>query len=125
MSYYQRLGVKPVINAWGTMSFLGGSILPPDVAEVWLEASRSFVPLDELQAQVSATIARLTGAEAGLITAGADAGLTLATCACIAGDDPAKFQQLPDTTGLKGEVIIPQICTNIHNFAFRVAGARL
>lgn len=125
MSYYERLGVKPVINAWGTMSFLGGSILPPDVAEVWLEASRSFVPLDELQAKVSETIARLTGAEAGLITAGADAGLTLATCACIAGDDPETFQQLPDTTGLKGEVILPQICTNIHNFAFRASGARL
>lgn len=125
MNYYEKLSVRRVINAWGTMSFLGGSIMPEDVVEVWVNASKSFVHLDELQAKASETIARLTGAEAGLITAGADAGLTLAISACITGNDPEKYQRLPDTTGLKGEVLLPKICTNAHNFAFRVSGAKL
>ena len=122
MDVYKWLGVRRVVNAEETNSFIGGSIMPPDVVEAWANASRSFVHLDELQAKVSETIARLTGAEAGLITAGADAGLTLATCAAMAGADPEQYQRLPDTGGLKNEVNLPKISTNPHNNAFRVSG---
>jgi len=125
MDVYKWLGVRRVINAEGTMSYIGGCIVPPDVVDAWVDASRSFVHLDELQGKASEVIARLTGAEAGLITAGADAGLTLATCACMTGEDPEKYQRLPDTTGLKNEVILPNISTNAHNVAFRVSGAKL
>ena len=125
MDVYKWLGVRRVINAEGTNSYVGGSIMPPDVVDAWVDASRSFVHLDELQAKVSERVAELTGAEAGLITAGADAGLTLATCACMAGADSEKYQQLPDASALKNELILPKICTNIHNIAFQVSGAKL
>lgn len=125
MNPYQRLGVRTLINASGTMSYLGGQIMPPEVVEAWVEASQYFVHMDELLAAASREIARLTGSEAGLITAGADAGLSLATAACIAGTDPEKYHQLPDTTELKNEVIIPNFCEQIHNRAYTASGARL
>jgi len=125
MDVYGWLGVRRVINAEGTNSYVGGSIMPPDVLDAWVAASRSFVHLDELQAGASGKIAELTGADAGLITAGADAGLTLATCACMTGADPERYQKLPDTSELSGELVIPKICTNIHNIAFQVSGAKL
>jgi len=48
MSIYERLGVKRVINAWGTMTMIGGSIMPQEVIEAWIEASKSHVNMDEL-----------------------------------------------------------------------------
>ncbi|MBI4552222.1 MAG: aminotransferase class V-fold PLP-dependent enzyme [Candidatus Latescibacteria bacterium] len=125
MNPYHRLGVRTLINASGTMSYLGGSIMPPDVVAAWVEASKYFVHMDELLAAASREIARLTGAEAGLITAGADAGLSLAAASCIAGTVPDRYHQLPDTTGLKNEVVIPKVCAQIHDRSYAVSGARL
>jgi L-seryl-tRNA(Ser) seleniumtransferase len=51
-------------------------------------------------------LAALSGAESGMVTSGAAAAIASATAACIAGADPAKIWQLPDTTGLKSEVIM-------------------
>jgi len=125
LSVYEKLDVRKVVNAQGTMSYLGGSVLPPEILEAWVEASKSFVLMDELRARTGEIIAELTGSEYGCVTAGADAGLSLATAACMAGKDPEKYQRLPDTAGMKNEVIIPRICRNIHNRAFIVPGAEL
>jgi seryl-tRNA(Sec) selenium transferase len=65
-----------------------------------------FVDMWELQRGVSQRLAELSGAETGLVTAGAAAAMATATAACMAGTDPAKIWQLPDTTGMKNEVIM-------------------
>ena len=88
--FYQRLGVKPIINAASWITVHGGSIMPSPVVQAMEEASRWFVDMHELNRKAGDVIARMTGAEAGLVTAGSAAGMVLEAAACIAGNDPAK-----------------------------------
>ena len=123
---YQRLfGLKRVVNASGTMTLLGGSLMPPEVVESMVEAAEDWVELECLLQRAGDTIAQIAGVEAACITSGSAAGLILAAAACIAGDDPQKIRRLPDTEGLPNEIII-QKGQNI-SFArcFHSAGATL
>jgi L-seryl-tRNA(Ser) seleniumtransferase len=122
---YERLGVRPVINAVGTVTTLGGTLMPPEVKEAMEEASRSFVPIHQLQAAVGRRLAELTGAEASFVTAGASAALCLATCAVTAGSDPKRMDQLPDLTGMKSEILIQKADRNPFDHAFRMVGVKL
>src|SRR4051794_35562180 len=122
---YERLGIRPLINARGTHTRLGGSIMPPEVLDAMREAAGAYILLEELQAKASEVIARATGAEAGMVTGGAEAGLLFATAACLAGTDPIKIAQLPDTTGMKNEAIIHRAHRNGYDHALRVAGAKI
>src|SRR5436309_990645 len=70
-SIYETLGVKPVINAAGTFTNLGGSLMPPEVVAAWAEASKHWVNLTDLQNRVGEKIARMIGVEAALVTTGA------------------------------------------------------
>src|SRR5512146_2384549 len=105
---YERLGVRTIINAAGPVTRLGGALMAPEVGEAMREASQACVDIAELQARAGAVIAELTGAEAGYVTSGAAAGLLLATAACVAGLDPGRMNRLPDTAGMRDEVIIPK-----------------
>lgn len=122
---YQRLAVRLVINAWGTLTPLGGSLMRPEVVEAMADAARAFVDLPELLARAGEEIAAMSGVEAAHVTAGAAAGLTIATAACVAGTDPAQIARLPDTSGMRNEVIVqkPQRCE--WDQAVRLAGVRL
>ena len=96
-----------------------------EVVEAMDEAAKQSVQLEELQAAASKIIAQITHAEAGIVTNGASAALTLSTAACIAGFDAARMNQLPDTTGMPNEVIMPWHQMTGYAHAIRVAGARL
>lgn len=102
---YARLGVRPLINGVGTVTVLGGSIMPPEVVAAMEEASRHFVNLIELQEKAGARIAELLGVPAAMITAGAASSITVATAACVAAADAGNLARLPDTTGLKNEIV--------------------
>ncbi len=102
----QRLGLRPIINVSGTMTALGASIVVPEAVKVASEVLPEWVEINDLQRKASAAIARLTGSEAGYVTASASAGITLALAGCMTGPDLAKIEQLPDTTGMKNEVVI-------------------
>ena len=125
MSIYKELGVRPIINASATLTRLGGSLMPPEVIEAMVEASRHFVNLDELQRRVGEELAVLTKNEAAYVSSGAAAGLALATAACVAGSNPAAIKQLPDLTGLKNEVIIHRVHRNGYDHAVRQVGVRV
>jgi len=103
---YTRIGVTPIINARGTWTYISGSQELPEVREAKQEAAMHFVDMWELHRGVGKRLAEISGAEDGLVTAGAAAAMATATAACIAGTDPAKIWQLPDTTGMKDEVIM-------------------
>src|SRR5438445_2149052 len=103
---YESLGLKPVINATGTFTDLGGSVMPPEVVAAWAEASRHFVDIDELHERVGARIARLVGAKAAMVTTGAAGALLLGPAAAVTRGDRKLIAQLPDTTGMKNEVIL-------------------
>ena len=121
---YSRLGVKTVINCRGTWTYLSGSLQFPEVREAQAEAGRYFVNMIELQRAVGRRLAELTGAESGIITSGAAGAMAAATAACMAGSDPKRIWQLPDTTGLKHEVIMVGGRSAFDN-AIRLAGAKL
>lgn len=120
-----RLGVECVINAVGPATRLGSSVLAPDVIEAMVDAAGSFVRMNELQDAAGRVIARITGAEAGYVTNGAAGGLMLAAAACLAGQDPLRMNQLPDTTGMPDEIVIHRVHRNGYDHALRAAGAKL
>lgn len=125
MGIYQELGLQDVIVATGNFTELGGSLMPGEVLEAMREAARSFVSIPALHERAGQVIADLTGAEAGYVTSGAAAGLALATAACMTGSNPAAIQQLPDTEGLKNEVVIHKAHSNHYNRMMRLAGAEV
>ena len=120
---YTRLGVKPLINGMGTVTVLGGSLMPPEVVRAMEEASRHFVYLPDLQAKAGARIAELVGVPAAMVTAGAASAITVATAAAMTKGDPKKIAQLPDTTGLPFEVI--QQGRSGYEAQIRLTGARI
>ena len=81
--------------------------------------------IDELQAAASKVIAEITHAEAGIVTAGAAAALTLGTAACITGFDVARMNRLPDTAAIPNEVIMPWHQISGYEHAIRAAGAKV
>lgn len=121
---YERIGVRPLINARGTWTYLSGSLVMPEVREAMEAASRQFVDMFELQAAVGKRLAALSGAESGMITSGSAGAMAAATAACMAGTDPEKIWQLPDTTGLKNQVVMLG-GRSAFDSAIRLAGAKL
>jgi D-glucosaminate-6-phosphate ammonia-lyase len=101
-----ELGLRPIINVSGTMTALGASIVVPEAIAAMGAILPQFVEINELHKMASPIIARLTGGEAGFVTASCSAGITLAVAGAMTGDDLAAIERLPDTAGLKNEVII-------------------
>jgi seryl-tRNA(Sec) selenium transferase len=121
---YTRMGVRPLINARGTWTYLSGSLELPETRRATDEASKYFVDLFELQQGAGRVLAKLSGAESGIVTSGSAGAMALATAGCIAGTDPKNVWQLPDTTGLKGEVILMGGRSEFDS-AIRLAGGKL
>ncbi len=122
---YTALGVPTIINAKGPSTRLSGGIMRPEVAEAMALASRHCVDMAVLEARASVLIAAATGAEAGYVTSGAAAGLLLGTAACVTGLDPGRMNRLPDTTGMRNEVVMVRSQRNLYDHALRAAGVRL
>jgi L-seryl-tRNA(Ser) seleniumtransferase len=125
MGIYEELGVKTVINAAGCVTRYGGSLVAPEVMDIMTESSRQFCILDELHEKVGQRIAALLDVDAAYVTAGAACAMLLTTAACMAGTDSVKIAQLPDTTGMKNEVIIQTGHRIPYDQALRQAGATL
>jgi D-glucosaminate-6-phosphate ammonia-lyase len=122
---YDRLGVPVIVNAAGPSTRLSGNPMRPEVAAAMSEASSACVQILDLQGRASETIARTTGAEAGLVTAGAAAALMLAAAACLARLDLARMNRLPDTDGMPNEIVMARSQRNFYDRALRQAGAKL
>jgi L-seryl-tRNA(Ser) seleniumtransferase len=125
MNLYERRGIRTLINAKGTATRLSGGILRPEVTAAMAEAAKFCVDMAELQAHASQVIARETGAEAGYVASGAAACLLLATAACVTGLEPSKMARLPDTTGMKNEVVMVRSQRNFYDHAVRTAGVKI
>ena len=125
MSVYDRLGVAPVVNAKGTATRLSGGVVRPEVTAAMAEAMGACVEMSELQAAASRVIARHTGAEAGLVTSGAAAGLLAGTAACIARFDPAAMARLPEVGDAAPEIVMVRSQRNQYDHALRGTGARI
>jgi L-seryl-tRNA(Ser) seleniumtransferase len=121
----KELGVRPCINAAGTYTALTGSLMPPEVVAGIQMASRQYVRLNELQDAVGKRIAELLKCPSAMVSAGCASALSLATAACVAGDDQDRIRRIPDTTGMKNEVLTQRTHRVGYDHAIRNAGVRL
>ena len=123
--FYERLGVSPIINAAGSITRLGGCRTRPATLELMSRAAGGMVNIDDLNRAAGEELARLTGAEAGFVCSGAAGGLVLQAAAVMAGNDPAKMRQLPNTDGLENAIVIHTMHRFPYDQAYRAAGARM
>ncbi len=121
---YSRLGIKTIINCRGTWTYLSGSLEFPEIREAQLEASQYFVNMLELQRAVGRRLSELTGAESGIVTSGSAGAMAAATAGCMTGTNDKLIWQLPDTTGMKHEVIMAG-GRSAFDSAIRLTGAKL
>ena len=121
---YDEIGVARVINASGSMTYLGGSLIAPEVLEKMNEAAGAFVVMEELMDWAGGEVARLTGAEAGMVTSGSAGGILLSCAACITGDDRQKMRQLPVVEG-KNEFVMQKHHRIGFDHAVGVAGGKI
>jgi D-glucosaminate-6-phosphate ammonia-lyase len=124
-SVYHRLGSKPVINARGIYTDLGGSRLSPRVWGAMEEANRSFADMVALLESTGAVIAGLVGAEAARVTPGASAAIALGTAACMTGTDGASMERLPDTSWMPDQVVMQRAHRYKYDRMIRMTGARI
>lgn len=122
---YSQIGVKPFINCTSTYTINGGSAMLPEVIEAMNNAAFYPVNFDELMEGAGKRLAELLQADAAMVSSGTAGAITCATLACVAGGDPEKMQQLPDTTGLKGEVVVPRWSRSVYDHAVRSTGVKM
>jgi uncharacterized pyridoxal phosphate-dependent enzyme len=123
---YTAIGVRPILNARGTFTIVSGSTMLPEARTAMEGASQRYVHMDELMDAAGARLAKLTGAEWGMVTNGCSAAITHATAACVAGGNPDLHVRIPDLRGFaKDEVIIPTHSRNVYDAAIRAVGARI
>ena len=122
---YERLGLRPFINAGGSYTRYGGSLMAPQVIRAMEEASGQYVSIPELQEAAGRQIASWLGAQAALVTCGCASALTLGTAACVTGCDEEKMSRLPDTREMKNEVVLQKSHRVEYDHAVRNVGVRL
>jgi D-glucosaminate-6-phosphate ammonia-lyase len=122
---FEQIGLNPVINAAGTVTRLGASPIDPEVTAAMAAAARCCFDIGELQGRASEVIAQCTGAQAGIVTSGATAGLLLGAAACMTGFDLSKMSALPNTVGMRNEFIVSRSHRNSYDHGVRAAGASL
>lgn len=123
--YYNELGLRPFINAAGAYSAYGGARMRPEVVDAMRYAATNKVKMRELHDAVGKRIASLVDSESAMVTSGATASMVLGTAACMTLGDEEKMRQLPDTSGIRNEVIIQKKHRYTYDRALTVAGARL
>ena len=125
MSFYKELGIDCYINAHDTYTIYGGSRMSPKTLAAMAEAAEHFVDIDQMQRVLGEKIALMTKNEGAYISNGAAGALTLAAAVCMVGDDPYLFSRLPNTEGIKDEIIVIRSQRNGYDKAIEVAGATL
>lgn len=130
MDIYDRLGVKKYINAWDTMSVIGGSRMEPATLDAMKEAAQNFVEIKQLHQVLGDSIAQMTQNESAYITAGASAGIMLTCAVCMvtgSGGSTEDYQKVPLNTNelTRNEIVVMKGHRNPYDFAIRVSGARI
>lgn len=122
----ESLGCRPLINACGVYTDLGGSILSPRVWAAMEQSNRSFVSMTELLEKSGRVLAELVGTEHARVTTGAAAAIALGTAACLTGMDGDAWERLPDLQGLSRiDLVIQRRHRYKYDRCARLTGGRL
>ncbi len=122
---YERLGIRPFINCTSDRTINGGAVVSPGVIDAVRESSYYHANLEELMAAVGPRIAELLQAPGAMVSSGCAGALTCATLACMAGGDIETLQQVPNTDGIRDEVVTPRWSRSIYDHAVRMTGAKM
>jgi uncharacterized pyridoxal phosphate-dependent enzyme len=124
-SILEELGVRGLVNAHGTLTTLGGTILTDEILDAIREASKVYLDIPELHIKAGNYIARLLGAEDAYVTSGGAAGVALSVAACITKGDAARMSRLPITEGMANEVVVQKLHRNMYDRNIEVVGGRI
>jgi L-seryl-tRNA(Ser) seleniumtransferase len=122
---YAELGIKPVINAMGNVTVLGGSNLSPGVQAAMEAANRHFAPMEEVLEKTGQAIAEMLGAENAYVTSGCFAALVLGIAGILSGGDRERIARLPDTSGMKNEFLLQKPTRYHYDRCITVPGGKL
>tara|TARA_B100000579_G_scaffold437191_1_gene465578 strand:- start:11166 stop:12323 length:1158 start_codon:yes stop_codon:yes gene_type:complete len=122
---YKDLGLQPIINATGSVTALGGSVVANEVKEAMDMSNDVYIPMAELEQKVGDEIAKILGVPAAYVTSGAGSALTLAAAAFMAGKDDDKIQQLPNTEGMPNKILIQKRQRYWYDRCMEFSGGRL
>lgn len=125
MSIYELLDIKTIINAGGTLTKLGGSIMAPEVLDTMKEASKFFIDMNELHCKAGKKIAQMLKTEAACITSGAAAGIAISAAACMTGTNISHILQLPETRGMKNEALVIKCHRTLYDQALLLTGVKM
>jgi L-seryl-tRNA(Ser) seleniumtransferase len=120
--YTRLLGVRPHLAGHGHTTIYGGSRMPPEVMRAMAEANEEFVDMHELLDAAGRRVAEVTGAEAGLVTSGSFAALTMAAAGVLTGADEERIEALPHVTWPKRECLMQAAHRFSYDRAYRAAG---
>jgi len=120
---YTDMGLRTLVNARGVVTYYSGSLMPPEVTQAMQQASEHYVEIVELQKEAGQRLARFAGTQGAMVCSGAAACIAQATAGCMAGVDPDKISRLPDTAGMKNEVIITH--RSVWDRSIALTGAKL
>jgi L-seryl-tRNA(Ser) seleniumtransferase len=123
--YTRLLGVKPHLPGHEHTTVVGGCRMPAEVLRAMAEANEYFVDMHELTEAAGRRIAEVTGAEAGLITAGSFSSMILSAAACLTGDDQDRIEALPHPTWPRRECLTQTAHRFSYDRAYRAAGATI
>ncbi len=122
---YETLGIKTIINAGGHMTILGGSVLSPEVRAAMESSNTAYTRMDDVFDGAGKAIADMLGTEGGLVTSGCYAALVQGAAGILAGNDPDRIRQLPDTTGMRDEFLIQKPTRYRYDRSVTVPGGKL
>jgi L-seryl-tRNA(Ser) seleniumtransferase len=107
---YEELGVKTMINAWGTITMIGGSLIPPEAVAAMDAAAQHYVSIPDLLEATGDRIAKmlkdLPAGHSATITSGAAGAIMCGVAGTLTGENKEFIRQLPDLTGMKSEVLM-------------------
>ena len=123
--FTRKFGIQPHLGAHPNITRLSGIRLAPEVTDAMLEANEYFVDMADLTEAAGRRVAEVTGAEAGLVSAGAASGLLLGAAACLTGTDRERMAALPHPTWPRRECLIQSVHRTQYAQAFQAAGMTL
>lgn len=125
MDIFEKIGIRPYINAHDTYTVYGGSRMADNTLDAMKEIAKHFVDFDELQEKVGKKIALLTNNEAAYVTNGSAGAIQLAAAILMAKGDAFHFMRLPSCPDVNNRFIVMRGQHNAYDKAIEEAGGEI
>lgn len=125
MDIFEKIGIRPYINAHDTYTVYGGSRMAENTLDAMKEIAKHFVDFDELQEKVGRKIAEMTHNEAAYVTNGSAGAIQLAAAVCMCKGNAFHFMRLPGCSDINKRIIVMRGQHNAYDKAIEEAGGEI